>query len=76
MHSKSEQLGIDIAALPPLVPEETVREPTPKRRVAPKYRGPNGEEWAGRGRTPRWVLAIEAEGKSRDDFLIGKAAVD
>jgi DNA-binding protein H-NS len=23
-------------------------------KVAPKYRGPNGETWAGRGAMPRW----------------------
>ena len=27
-----------------------------------KYRGPNGEEWSGRGRTPKWLAALEAEG--------------
>jgi hypothetical protein len=33
-----------------------------------KYRGPNGEEWTGRGRTPGWLAAFEAEGRSRDEF--------
>lgn len=36
-----------------------------------KYRGPNGELWAGGlGRKPQWVNAVLAEGKSLDDFLI------
>ena len=36
-----------------------------------KYRGPNGELWAGGlGRKPQWVAAILAEGKSLDQFLI------
>lgn len=35
-----------------------------------KYRGPNGEEWSGRGRTPKWVQTIEAEGRKRDDFAV------
>ncbi|WP_370655812.1 H-NS histone family protein, partial [Paracraurococcus lichenis] len=34
------------------------------------YRGPNGETWSGRGRLPKWLHAAEAEGKSRDSFLI------
>jgi DNA-binding protein H-NS len=38
--------------------------------VQPKYRGPNGELWSGRGRMPKWVQVAEAAGKSRDDFLI------
>jgi DNA-binding protein H-NS len=37
---------------------------------AAKYRGPNGEEWSGRGRTPRWLAALEAEGREREEFLI------
>ncbi|MBV9769114.1 MAG: H-NS histone family protein [Bryobacterales bacterium] len=35
-----------------------------------KYRGPNGEAWSGRGRTPRWLAALEAEGRGREQFAI------
>jgi len=35
-----------------------------------KYRGPNGEEWSGRGRTPRWLAALEAEGRGREQFAL------
>jgi DNA-binding protein H-NS len=41
-------------------------------KVAPKYRGPNGELWSGRGALPRWMAAEVKAGKKRDDFLIGK----
>jgi DNA-binding protein H-NS len=42
-----------------------------KGRKAPtKYRGPNGEEWSGRGLAPRWLVALEKKGKKRDQFLI------
>jgi DNA-binding protein H-NS len=44
------------------------------RRVAPKYRGPSGETWAGRGARPRWLVAAIKEGKKLDDFLIDKSA--
>ncbi len=37
---------------------------------AAKYRGPDGEEWSGRGRTPKWLAALEAEGRGREEFLI------
>ena len=37
---------------------------------AAKYRGPNGEEWSGRGRTPKWLAVLEAEGRGREEFLI------
>jgi DNA-binding protein H-NS len=43
-------------------------------KVAAKYRGPEGETWAGRGATPRWlVAAMKGTGKKRDDFLIEKS---
>ena|SRR5262245_33630117 len=41
--------------------------------VAPKYRGPGGETWAGRGAMPRWMAAAIKEGKTREDFLIDKS---
>ena len=37
-----------------------------------KYRGPNGEEWAGRGRLPQWISDAEKQGHKRDEFLIQK----
>src|SRR5215218_6194913 len=40
------------------------------RKVAPKYRGPDGETWAGRGATPKWLLALMKRGRKRDEFLI------
>lgn len=35
-----------------------------------KFRGPNGEEWSGRGRLPKWLQVAEAEGKKREDFAV------
>jgi DNA-binding protein H-NS len=44
------------------------------RKVSPKYRGPSGETWAGRGAKPRWLVAAIKGGKKLDDFLIDKSA--
>jgi DNA-binding protein H-NS len=44
------------------------------RKVPPKYRGPSGETWAGRGGRPRWLVAAIKSGKKLDDFLIDKSA--
>ena len=44
------------------------------RKVPPKYRGPSGETWAGRGAKPRWLVAAIKGGKKFDDFLIDKSA--
>jgi DNA-binding protein H-NS len=38
----------------------------PKKDVAAKYRDTaTGQQWTGRGRSPRWL-----EGKNKEDFLI------
>src|SRR5262245_33091857 len=44
------------------------------KKVLPKYRGPSGETWAGRGAKPRWLVAAMKGGKKLDQFLIGKSA--
>ena len=44
------------------------------KKVPPKYRGPTGETWAGRGARPRWLVAAIKGGKKIDDFLIDKSA--
>jgi DNA-binding protein H-NS len=44
------------------------------KKVAPKYRGPGGELWAGRGAKPRWLVAALKKGKKAENFLIDKTA--
>jgi DNA-binding protein H-NS len=44
--------------------------PAKKGSAPVKYKGPGGETWAGRGRPPRWLSALEAEGKNRADFAV------
>jgi DNA-binding protein H-NS len=44
------------------------------RKVPPKYRGPGGETWAGRGARPRWLAALIKEGRKLDEFAINKSA--
>ena len=44
------------------------------KKVPPKYRGPSGETWAGRGARPRWLVAAIKGGKKLDDFIIDKSA--
>jgi DNA-binding protein H-NS len=40
--------------------------------VIPKYRNPNdpSETWSGRGKQPRWLVALLRAGKPIDDFRI------
>ncbi len=42
-------------------------------KVQPKYRGPDGETWAGRGAQPRWLVALLKQGHKIEEFTIGKA---
>jgi DNA-binding protein H-NS len=42
------------------------------RKVPPKYKGPNGETWTGRGLAPRWLADLEKKGKKRDSYLINQ----
>lgn len=41
-------------------------------KVAPKYRNPanTAETWTGRGKQPRWMAALTAQGRKVEDFLI------
>jgi DNA-binding protein H-NS len=50
------------------------RKPHPLKgqKAKPKYRGPKGETWAGRGLAPRWLTDLENKGKKREQFLIEK----
>ena len=42
-----------------------------KSKAVAKYRGPNGELWAGGpGRKPEWVRAVLAAGQSLEDYRI------
>lgn len=43
-------------------------------KVPPKYRNPENESetWTGRGKQPRWMAELVAQGKTADDFLIAR----
>jgi DNA-binding protein H-NS len=66
--------------------EEMIRPPGPARRgravggakrASPpaKYKHPEGGgTWSGRGRIPRWLADMEADGHKREEYLIEKPA--
>lgn|SRR5690625_859189 len=50
---------------------KTPRRGGKRQTVPPKYRNPaTGQTWSGRGRSPRWIVEAEQQGRSRDEFLI------
>ncbi len=43
-----------------------------RKPVAAKYRNAEtNEAWSGRGKPPKWLAALEAEGRKREEFLVG-----
>jgi DNA-binding protein H-NS len=41
-----------------------------RHKSIPKYRGPGGKTWGGRGARPRWLSNALEEGRTLDEFLI------
>ena len=39
-------------------------------KLSPKYRGPNGETYAGRGPVPKWLKTLERKGANREKFRV------
>ena len=39
-------------------------------KVAPRFRGPEGETWSGRGLRPKWLTALMAQGRKLEEFAI------
>ena len=69
--NKMKQFGISVADLGAGVGDSSKKSSKSKSTAPAKYRGPNGELWAGGpGRKPEWVRAVLAAGKSLDEFLI------
>jgi DNA-binding protein H-NS len=51
-------------------PSRRRTHPLKGQKVAPKYRGPAGETWAGRGARPRWLTALVKQGRKIREFAI------
>ena len=41
-----------------------------RKKPSPKYRGPDGSTWSGRGARPRWLTKAIQDGQKLEDFLI------
>ena len=67
-----EALGSSVASLGGKVARRTRGSILKGTKVAPKFRSPKGETWAGRGAKPRWLVAAIKEGKKLEDFAIEK----
>jgi DNA-binding protein H-NS len=83
IREKMQAFGITLRDLQPAKGSKApVVKDAPKKRtttaakkasgstVAPKYRGPDGQTWSGRGLTPRWMTSLIEQGHSKEEFLI------
>jgi DNA-binding protein H-NS len=43
-------------------------------KILPKYRGPGGETWAGRGLRPKWLNSLIKDGHKLDEFVVDRSA--
>lgn len=69
--AKMKQYGITVADLGGGAVGSPKKAGKTKSAAPAKYRGPNGELWAGGpGRKPEWVRAVLAAGKSVEDYRI------
>jgi len=69
--AKMKQYGLTVADLGGTATGGAKKVGKSKSTAPAKYRGPNGELWAGGpGRKPEWVRAVLAAGKSVEDYRI------
>ena len=69
--AKMKEFGISVADLGGGDAKSAGKPKASKSAAPAKYKGPNGELWAGGpGRKPEWVRAVLAEGKSIEDYRI------
>jgi DNA-binding protein H-NS len=75
--TRAKSLGVSITDLLGKSAPKPVKKAPPKKRAGKrgslpiKFKGPNPEDtWTGRGRRPRWLVALEAEGKDKKDYAV------
>lgn len=64
---KLAELGVDFDGLLKAPP---AKKDKPAASLPVKYRGPDGQEWSGRGKLPGWVAEAEKQGRGREEFKV------
>jgi len=66
LKAKMAEYGITLADL-----GGSAKAAKSRKAVAAKYRNPaNGDSWSGRGRVPKWLVALEGAGRKRGEFAV------
>lgn len=42
-------------------------------KIAPRFRGPGGETWSGRGLRPKWLTALVSQGHKPEEYALEKS---
>lgn len=65
-----KELASSIGVTVDIIEDKKSKKPTSS--VPAKYANPNNpsDTWTGRGLAPKWMQALIAEGRSKDEFLI------
>ena len=69
VQSKLNEMGLDLDDVK-ISFEQRKRHRNTGRVIPPKYRGPEGQRWSGRGSVPKWIRDHEAAGGNRSEFLV------
>jgi DNA-binding protein H-NS len=67
---RAAKLGLSFDALFPMLSGTRKARKEGGGTVPVKYRGPEGQEWSGRGRLPNWLSALETQGRKREEFKV------
>ena len=73
VREKAQQLDLSLEDVLEMDNQSRSQPKRQRRERGPiqvKYRGPEGEEWSGRGRAPRWLKNLEAAEHNRDEYLV------
>jgi DNA-binding protein H-NS len=66
--ARAISLGESITGLFTKSADEAVAGANPSSAV--RYRGPDGRTWTGKGKLPKWLAQLEANGKKREGYAV------
>jgi len=70
MRKEAAAAGLSLDALMGRAPSGRRKRSDAGVKLKPKFVGPNGETYTGRGPTPKWLKHLEAKGVNRNKYLV------
>jgi DNA-binding protein H-NS len=66
---KAEKLGYDPAELFARAPDRAPKSGRGVSTLPPKYLGPDGQQYSGKGRMASWLAELVEQGKSAEEYI-------